>query len=264
MKTIINLISITAVLMILMQDIFSQEVSFDSVKTGKIYKILVYDQWITGEILSSDSLYVKVMHSDGSSRKYLKEQILSVYFLENVKRDAESLTSGKDLKLRIDDGIFYYRKPEETNNKSRYQVLKFDKLKYMTLKSNGDIRLINAYGEKETTDLTNVMGLKINHGTYTWSGILYGAALGAVIGGITGVIIDNSNEKPTVNYSYPSFMGNFNFNFGVPIGIAVGLLTGALLGGIIGSQIDDVEYINLAKLNDKNRKDELIKFLKNR
>jgi len=94
MKTIINLISITAVLMILMQGVFSQEVSSDSLKTGQTYKILLSsDEWITGEILSSDSVYIKIKQPDGTAYKFYKKQIKT--FIVQSKEDMEEYYSDK-------------------------------------------------------------------------------------------------------------------------------------------------------------------------
>jgi hypothetical protein len=78
-----------------MQGIFSQEVSRDSVKTGRLYKMILYnDNWITGEILSSDSVYIKIKQSNGTAFKYAKQQIKT--FIIPSKEDIEDYYTNKN------------------------------------------------------------------------------------------------------------------------------------------------------------------------
>lgn len=104
MKTLIFLITIYTLLAV--TPLFSQEVHPDSIKPGKIYKmLLVNGDWTEGEILGFDSLIIKIRHTDGHVFKIAKNQV-SAYIMpseENVSEYYENkyIKSGKIKSTKI-------------------------------------------------------------------------------------------------------------------------------------------------------------------
>ena len=110
MKTLTTFLAMTAALILLMQDVFSQEVNSDSVKAGQFYNILLSnDEWITGEVLTSDSLFIKLRQTDGTASKFSKQQVKTIiipsnedvedYYADKYSEDVKE--SNKILKPRL-------------------------------------------------------------------------------------------------------------------------------------------------------------------
>lgn len=79
MKAFLILTVISASIVLLMQEVFSQEVNPDSVVNGRFYNILLSnDEWIEGEVLSSDSSFIKLRQTGGTVSKFSKLQVKSV------------------------------------------------------------------------------------------------------------------------------------------------------------------------------------------
>ncbi len=90
-------------------------------------------------------------------------------------------------------------------------------------------------------DLKELNRLKGNH-------IVPGIILGTIVGGLSGFAIGSSGP----------YMTPANKN----LSALLGACAGALVGYIIGSLAVDYETLNLFGLPDKNKKSEIIKFLK--
>ena len=84
MKAITIYLIVITTLILSLQQIFSQEISLDSVKAGRFYNILLSnDEWIEGEVLTADSLYIKLRQIDGTVSRFSKQQVKALIVPSN-------------------------------------------------------------------------------------------------------------------------------------------------------------------------------------
>jgi hypothetical protein len=84
MKTFTILFTMTLAITVLTQESNSQEISLDSVKSGRFYNFLLSnDDWIEGEVLIADSLFIKLRQTDGTVSRFSKQQVKTLIVPSN-------------------------------------------------------------------------------------------------------------------------------------------------------------------------------------
>lgn len=178
-----------------------------------------------------------------------------------------------DSVLEVDNCTYYYIAPIKQNNRTIdsskiiFRYGKYENISEFKFHKSDSLILKDIFEYNYSTNIKYASGIKMKTGSYFTEGALVGTGCGILIGALIGAISNESRKIPEQGN-----LGGIIFNTlthaATPsvaiIGAVIGAVIGFSGGSIIGMLIEKTDYVDLKKINETQRKEELIRFIKSK
>jgi len=186
----------------------------------------------------------------------MKNFILIIFILFQLT-DSETFSQSDSI-LKVTDCTFSYliitNQKDSLNNvvKTVSRISKIEDVSQIIFINDDSIQLINSYGKSVFLNVKYSNEVSIKNGNY----LLLGMGIGLVSGALIGVAIGSKADFVCWDCEFsqinPTVFGGI-----------IGGLAGGLIGVLIGSIIDQKDNLELNKVEVKQRKSAIIKFINN-
>ena len=179
---------------------------------------------------------------------YLK--ILLIALLTTaINAQTDSIIKAKSINCLINKKCFK-KNPIFKNIELVDDSVEINKVKSIIFINNDSLHLIKTQSKVYALNLKDLREVNIKSGTQWFAGL----TLGFLVGGLVGAAISPSSSN---SMSYNPATGWEPIAGGI-----IGAAVLGTIGAIIGSSFDDYETLNLSGITAKDKKTELIKFLR--
>ena len=173
---------------------------------------------------------------------YLK--ILLIALLTTaINAQTDSIIKTKSINCLINKKCFK-KNPIFKNIELVDDSVEINKVKSITFINNDSLHLLKGQSRIYAINLKDLREVSIKSGTQWFAGLVLGSLAGGIIGGAVG-----------------GGISLYSSNFAV-VGGMIGAVVFGGIGALLGSSFDDYETLNLSGIPAKDKKSEIIQFLK--
>ena len=177
--------------------------------------------------------------------------ILTASLVSSVFTQSDSIINTKNAKCE-----FYttYKIKDESSGlfKSKQNSVQVKNIKSIIFLKDDSLLVKKGLNVSWGLNINSMKEVGVKNGNYQFVGL----GLGILLGGLAGFLATKTGAVETV--------GGFDFlpDWAVTVSTIIGAGVGGFIGILIGANTDSYEYLDMFEIPEKNKKAELIKFLK--